>query len=267
MTIDSILTQNFGKKAISMDTNDPKGILDNQIILDTLKKNEQVKAISSHQIRFPLPKHDNVIFIPILFIRHPIDRAFSIYSFQRRRTDANRPGIKKAKELNLNGYIKCNLEKKKFMPMENFQVIFLSDKPTDTKANDSDYNLALENMVNCKVLGIVDRFDESLVVAEEVLKPYFPDIDMSYLIQNISKDRSGNLEERIEAEAEKVEEDNMNKLVEKNKLDLKLYSKANEELDKRIKDIENFKEKIIEFQKRCNKRIDHYQKIRNLFKR
>ncbi len=153
------------------------------------------------------------------------------------------------------------------MPMENFQVIFLSDKPTDTKANDSDYNLALENMVNCKVLGIVDRFDESLVVAEEVLKPYFPDIDMSYLIQNISKDRSGNLEERIEAEAEKVEEDNMNKLVEKNKLDLKLYSKANEELDKRIKDIENFKEKIIEFQKRCNKRIDHYQKIRNLFKR
>ena len=79
-TIEWILKKNFGKYAISRDTNSPKGILDNQIILDEIKKNERIKAISSHQIRFPLPKHENEIFIPILFIRNPIDRIFSIYS-------------------------------------------------------------------------------------------------------------------------------------------------------------------------------------------
>ena len=46
----------------------------------------------------------------------------------------------------------------------------------------------------CQILGIVDRFDESLVIAEQMLKPYFPDIDISYIQQNVSLDRRGNLE-------------------------------------------------------------------------
>jgi len=253
-TLEWILNQNFGSNAISKDTDDPKGILENKIILDILKKNEKIKAISSHQLRFPLPEKEGVLFIPIVFFRHPIDRAFSIYSFQRNRTDADRPGIRKAKELDLNGYIKWNLEMKKFMPMKNFQVIFLSDKPVETKVNDLDYNLALKRMKNCSVLGVVDRFDESLVVAEEVLRPYFPGIDLSYVKQNVSKDRSGNLEEKIEAGKKLVENETMDMLMEENDFDLQLYSKANEELDKRINDIKSFEEKIIEFQKRCKKK-------------
>ena len=248
-TIEWTLQKNFSKNFISIDTDNPQGIINIEKILDILRKNPRLKAISSHQIRFPI--HNNEFeFIPILMIRHPIDRAISIYQFQRKRTDANRPGIVKAKELDLNGYIKWNLGVKNHMAMKNFQVLFLSDKPASSTADIQDYQIALQRLKECKIIGVVDRFDESLVVAEETLRDHFPKIDLSYVKQNVSK-RNESLEQSLKEGEKQIDKSILEKLLESNMFDLKIYLEANHELDKRIKNTENFELKLTEFKERC----------------
>jgi len=250
-TIEWILKKNFSKNAFSIDTDDPKGILSYDKVLDFFKKNQNIKALSSHQIRFPLPQLDDVDLIPILFIRHPIDRAFSIYDFQRKRTDADRPGIMKAKELNLNDYIKWSFEIEKFRPMKNFQVIFLSDKDVESAVDENDLRNAIDHMMKCTIIGIVDRFDESMVLAEETLRKYFPNINLAYVKQNVSKGRKGDLAQRIYAAKSSLEESVWEQLLKENELDMKLYQKTNEELDIRLAKINGLKEKLNDFKKRC----------------
>jgi len=265
-TIDWILKKNFGKNALSIDTNSPKGIVSNGAILDHLKQQPKTDSISSHQIRFPVPDNPNFHFIPILFLRQPIDRIFSIYYFQRKRTDADRPGIRKAKELNLNDYIKWNFTKKKFRPMKNFQTLFLSHHDVEHLVDGKDLEKAINNMKECQFLGIVERFDESLVLGEEILKEYFPTIDMSYMKQNISEDRKGTLNEKFIRDKNELDEDVWKEILDQNKFDLELYEKAKIELSIRLEKLENLDNKMANFKNRCIKKNSYYQKIKKLSK-
>jgi len=252
-TIDWILKKNFGKNHLTMDyqATNPAQIFSWEQVLNFLKKYPDVKAFSSHIIRFPIPEDTPFNFLPMVFIRHPIDRAFSIYGFQRKRTDSDRPGIIKAKELNLNDYIKWNFKVKKFRPMKSFQVLYLSHKDTKSVVDENDLKMAIKHMKECPIIGVVDRFDESMVLAEEVLQYDFPSIDLSSVKQNISKERMGDLTQRINSEKSKLNESVWKQLLKENELDLELYRKTNEELDNRLNKIENFNEKLTNFQKRC----------------
>jgi len=251
-TVEWIFTQNFSPNVVRMDTDHPSKILSNEVVLNYLHAHPKVKFFSSHQLRLPIPESSHFQFIPSLFIRHPIDRISSIYSFNRRRSDINTVGVAKAKSLSLNDYLKWNFQVKNNV-VRNFQVLFLSDKRGSTIPNEEDFRVAVNRMKSFPVLGVVDRFDESIVLAQEFLRKYFPKIDMSYVKQNISSERSLDLSESIEKEKSKVEKNVMNELVEKNQLDLKLYLKTNQELDNRIKTIDNFDEKLRSFQKKCQK--------------
>jgi len=251
-TIEWIFKKNFSKNAVSLDTKDPKGTLSNQFILDYLKQNPTVKSISSHQVRFPTPEANDFYFIPILFLRHPLDRAISIYTFNRRRKDANeRPGVKKAKSLNLNDYLDWALKRKKFMVIKNFQVLFLSDKSVESSVETSDFTIASKRLEDCQIVGVVDKFDESLVVAEDFLEKYFNKIDLTYKKQNVSYKRSGDFFHKLQNGNLEIDDNVFDEFSQKNNFDLKLYEKTNEELKKRIKKIDNFEKKLSDFQQRC----------------
>jgi len=252
-TVDWILDKNFSKNHLSMDNTENSGaILSWDKILDYFDKNPNVKAFSSHQIRFPVPNHTNFLFLPMVFIRQPIDRAFSIYSFKKRSTDDS-IGTIKAQSMTVEEFIKWNLSMKNYNPMKNFQVLFLSDKDPKLEVNIDDFNLALERVKKCFIIGLVDRLDESLVLAEELLQDYFENIDLSYVKQNVSSDRKGDLNKRLEEGKSQISELLMEELINFNKLDLQLHSAVNEELNTRLKSVENFEEKLSSFRKRCEK--------------
>ena len=263
-TLQWISSKNFSKNTERMDTETPSGILPNKIFLGYLNRHPEVKFFSSHQIRFPTPESDKINFIPILFIRHPIDRIFSIYDFEKRRTDSNDKITQKAKSLTLNDFIKWNLEGKKNLTLINFQVQFLSDKKLGSIVNEDDLILAVNRIKSCPVLGVVDRFDQSLVVAEEVLCHHFNEIDLSYVKQNISSNRKTDFIQRIEEEKSLVEENVMKNIEERNHLDFELYSQTNIELDKRLKTIDDFELKLKDFQNRCKKIAIFYSKTKQL---
>jgi len=234
------------------DLQNTTAILSWDIILEHCKKYPNIKAFSSHQIRFPIPNDTDFQFLPIVFIRHPIDRAFSIYSFKKRSTDDS-IGTVKAQSMSVGEFIKWNLLRKNYNPMKNFQVLFLSDKDPMTEADMDDFHLAVTRIKKCFIIGVVDRLDESLVLAEELLRKYFDNIDLSYVKQNISQDRKEELTKRLEEGKSQIDESLMNELDEFNKLDFQLYSSTNEELNSRLKNITNFNEKLSDFKQRCEK--------------
>jgi len=152
-TIEWILKKNFSNNAISIDSENHRDYLYIKKIFDVLRKKTKTKSISSHQFRFPIYDNEKFELIPIIFFRHPIDRAISIYHFQRKRTDADRPGIIKAKELDLNGYIKWNLDAKNHMAMKNFQVLYLSNKLLTSSVDENDYKIAFQRLKESKIIG------------------------------------------------------------------------------------------------------------------
>jgi len=198
-TIDLVLQRNFSKDALTMDTGIPEGILSWTKVLDYIKeKHPTTKSFSSHQLKFPLPQSTEFQFLPMVFIRHPIDRIFSMYNFDKRRIslrDINT--VVKAKSTNLAGYIKWNLRLKNHMVMKNFQVLSLSEKPRGSMVDESDLDLVIDRIKNCPVIGVVERMDESLVLAEKTLGKYFDGIDLSFEKQNVSKDRTGDLSKSV----------------------------------------------------------------------
>jgi len=251
-TIDWILKKNFGKQFATLDHKKPGEILSWEEVLSHIDGQKDVKAFSSHQIRFPLPQSDSYDFLPMIFIRHPIDRAFSIYSFNKRRRDANAMGVIKAKELSLADYIRWNLENKKHMTMKNFQVLYLSHRDNTSEVNQNDFDTAISNFKKSPIIGLVDRLDESLVVAEEELHRNFEKIDLSYVKQNVSADREDDLSKRSEKNAAQIGDKLMEELTAHNSFDSKLYSSTKDELELRINKIDNFESKLIDFKNRCS---------------
>ena len=251
-TIDWILEKNLGKKFKRIDfPNKPEGRLPFYMVLDYLQQNPKIQAISSHHLQFPVSGYDYFQLLTMIFIRHPIDRAFSMYSFKKFGESGEDMDLLIAKTSSLKEYIQWNLSIKTMRPMKNWQVLFLSDKGTRSIPNNDDFTLAKKRMKQCTCLGVVDRLNESLVVAEEKLRPYFESIDLSYVSQNVSKGREKTLQARLDNEQALIGSDLIDSLFAENKLDMDLYLEANKELDERILQTENFKRKLDNFTIRC----------------
>lgn len=255
-TLDEALKKNFSNKHLTMDEQAKKAsdIFSWEQVLSFLNNHKDVKSFSSHIIRFPLPESNHFHFLPIVFIRHPIDRIFSIYSFNRRRQDSrDDPGVKMCKTKNISEFIEWGLKNRVYSVLKNFQTRFLSrDNYEEPKINFEDYNLAVKRLKNCTVIGVVDRLDESLVLCEETLKQYFPGINLADRDLNVSPERIGLLHERLDTNNNKkqIGENLFSKLMNENEYDFKLYKVANDELDKRISEIKNFEELLKNFRKR-----------------
>src|SRR5207249_3323610 len=82
-----------------------------------------VQAVSSHQARPPLPARFDVV--PIVFIRHPLDRIESVYEFVRR--DTGQPQHKLLSMLSLSGFVSWVLDNGQgAVVVRDYQTIHLS---------------------------------------------------------------------------------------------------------------------------------------------
>jgi len=220
-------------------------------LLEFLANHDHARSISSHQLAFSVIEHPEVQFLSIVFLRHPIDRALSIFSYMKRDTrDDSR--ILKAKSSTLKQFIQFNLESD-YKDMRNFQVRFLCRRDNSEYSGMYVHNLyrACEYLKHFTVFGIVERMDESLVLAEDILRNYFPQLDLSYIKQEVSSDRTGTLNERLEKARLEIGSGLMEHLIEANNLDFQLYDHASKKLDELISNDNNFNNKLTDFKKRC----------------
>ncbi len=157
----------------------------NQLILD----NPELKAISSHHLCNPLPVSSNYTCLPVYFIRHPIERIISVYSFERRQ-NGETPGAVAAAKYDLLDYIKWRFDSERHLVISNYQVAYIGAQRLVTPQKPA----GVKELKNCIqkhqsghcFFGIVDEFDESFRRYREFIAPFFPDIEFAYEIQNVT---------------------------------------------------------------------------------
>jgi len=218
-----------------------------------LHNHQAIKSFSSHQIRFPLPQTTDFHLIPILFLRNPIDRAFSIYAAQKILQGSKNVITENSQKLSPREFFRWCLDSNFYFIMKNFQTIFLSSRDNHHKASPDDFNQAIQRLKDCTILGLVERFDESMVLAEEILRDCFIDIDLSYIKQNVNLNRKRSSSGRFTFEKSLIGDVLMDQLFEHNKFDIQLYSYAEKEFNNRIKKIKDFEIKLNDFRNRCKK--------------
>jgi len=238
-TIDGILEKNFGTQCGYIEGANPWDTLESDLILKYARDNPQLKSISSHQARLPIPVSQDISFHPILFLRHPIDRIGSVYYFERNQpVDSPSLGAKIARERGIVEYVKWRLEKGNGSVIRNFQTIYLAGRQRDMRsavATDQELQLAIERISLSPYFGVVEYFNESIAGIGKYLSQYFGSMEMSYSIENRSSERKKNIQERLNDMEAILGRSLFTRLCNENDKDMILYEKSLELFSRKLK--------------------------------
>jgi len=262
-SFDFALQEHFGEAFV--DHRDDNALLEGkqEYLVDFLDKNPEIKAFSSHSLHFRLENTDRYRFIPVYFLRHPIERIRSVYAFEKKQIPAGTDGSKKAKELSFDEYIEWYMRKDSPATIRAAHTIFLSGDGPDAQSVREKFEIAKERLGKSDMLiGVVDRYDDSMIYFEEKLKCYFPDIDLSYIRKNITDDKIElDVSQKAQMLLERMKESTKELVLMKNREDMELYEMAKEKLDRELDKIEDYERKKNSFKLRCAlKKVREYKK-------
>lgn len=163
-SVDFALRQMFGAGWASFEGEHAHDVLPMAALRQFLSAHPDILAVSSHLARPPLPSDR---CLPIVFLRHPILRAKSVYEFIKK--DTSQPGHRLAVNLSFREYIDAILTGRvNGVVIRNYQVIHLSDasfREADilkASAFESDYEQAKSLLSTWPAVGIVERFSDSM---------------------------------------------------------------------------------------------------------
>ena len=251
-TFDYALEKNFGEGFV--DHRDDQQMRQGKMeyLLKYLRDNPRVVAISSHVIHFPLVSQDEFEFIPVYFLRHPIERVRSVYTFECKQSPEISLGAKMANSLSYEEYMQWRLGESSPPAIRNIQTIFLSGMSAGSKAMDEKFQSAQATLNSNALIGIVDRYDESMIVFETQLKKVFPDIDLSYIRQNITdKEPEMVVDMKVRRVLDSLNEEMQEKLIKANEMDMALYRGSIEKLEHFLSTLDS-NDRLTDFKNRCN---------------
>lgn len=192
-------------------------------VSEWILNNIQARIFSSHTAYLPPPKLEGVKVLPVIFIRHPIDRIASAYAFEARQT-GDSFGAVLARNTNLSGYIQVRLAIPNDHQCRNFHIHRLS------MMFDKSYGGALTRakmaLTALPFVGIVERFDWSLMRLESWLQSEgFDGLRLRPIRKNVSRPIS-ELQDRLRKIERELGETIYRRLIEENEDDLILYEEA-----------------------------------------
>ncbi|MFT4517926.1 MAG: GT2 family glycosyltransferase [Halioglobus sp.] len=247
-TLDWSLERYFGAKFL--DHRDDEAMRRGKSFLGPyLEGHPELSAVSSHHVQFPLPAPEGIELLPAISLRHPIDRARSVYEFEKRQ-EANTAGAVKAKALPFADYIRWRMSEEAAPTIRNFHCAYCCSI-FDREIGDQEYLQALAVLTGTPLLSIVERYDESMILLEHSLADYFPGIDLAYVTQNASPERDDILERRVEAVYEELGPELTHEFREKNHWDMKLYEDAQAIFNERMGSLGRPEALLENFQARC----------------
>jgi hypothetical protein len=237
-TIDSILDRNFhGEERGHIEGPYPWSMLKPSDLLDYTLANPRLRAISTHQARLPLPQHPEVTFLPLLFLRDPIDRFGSVYSFERKQpAESLSPSTIVARRASLPEFAEWVVGRDGTAVCRNFQVVHLSAEQRDVpegRATPGDYDAALAQLKSLPFFGLVELFDESIQAMGDYLRPHFGELEFHHSPINVTAERKSTLEQRLKHIREELGPSLYRELLEHNALDVLLYREAQQMFEAR----------------------------------
>lgn len=183
--------------------------------------NPQAKCFSSHTAVLPVPEIEGIKIIPVIFIRHPIDRIASAYSFEKKQGGRGF-GSTLARNTTLGGYIETRLSLDHDRQCRNFHAHRLAAMYPGQP--DTEADRAMVAIKELPFVGIVERYADSLETLESLLKSEgFESIKLKPVEKNVSRGVKKSLDEKLNEVGKQIGADIYSLLINMNETDLKVW--------------------------------------------
>jgi Galactose-3-O-sulfotransferase len=248
-TIVSILEREFDDEFYDVHRESASDAIGPAELASFLVNHPGVKAITSHHIRYPLPEVPSTVVFDCCFIRHPLDRLESLYTYLRVINEESPLG-RIAVRSSLAQFLETLLDEHPHHVF-NAQTNLLANGGRFTRPPDmDDLQQAIRITQKCAIPGLVDRFDESLTVAEYFLKPAFPKLCLHYLPHNVNRSTSTRLSVKLSRLRAQCGTTLYRQLQRVNELDYRLYLATARELGRRIALVPSFSARLEDLRNR-----------------
>jgi hypothetical protein len=234
-TLARSLERNFAERFVSFDTAHYNRRIQPNELLSFTDAHPQILAISSHHLRPPAPKHDNLQFHEMLLLRQPLDRLRSMYAFYRRAAVNQDPLTQEAKRRNLPDFFLYLIDNHPNL-VTNAQVNLVANGGAQIP-EESDAKRARTLLFSMAMLGVAHNYDHFALAAEHCLRPFFPHLDLSYVPENVTPGRKNTLPDRLREFSNECGPTLFNKLQELNRLDQELVEATSGELKRRVEEM------------------------------
>jgi hypothetical protein len=233
-SVDASLKTSFGTAWTEFEGSHAHDIQSSDQLSRFLAANEQLVAVSSHLARPPLPWTG---CLPVVFLRHPLLRAHSVYEFTRK--DASQPYGDVARDAGFADYVRWALRNERgSVVIRNYQVIHLSDASwrdeniLDAQAGPRDLEQACNLLTAWGIAGIVESYALSARVFQKKYGLLLPGLEFRYLHENST--RLGTLapEDQIDRIRLLLGGSLYDEFMAINALDLDLYKHAQQVLER-----------------------------------
>ena len=228
-SVDAILAETFGPALGFIEGPQPWSVLEPAALLDFVAARPDLAAVSSHQARLIDVPPPGLELLPILLLRHPIDRARSVYDFARRQTGDLSRGARVAQSLSFADYVLWRAQPGNGAVISNFQTVVLAATATDMRvavAGETDLDAAKARLARLPTFGLVERFDESLARFRAWLAGAGFALAEARTVENQTPGRPSTLQARLERIRADLGEAAYAGLVAMNRLDLELHAHA-----------------------------------------
>jgi hypothetical protein len=217
-TFNSILARNFGREHLSLYHEKPGYFFSNSEIEQHLSHYGRFQSIASHNIRWPFLRYQGVSYHYVTFLRHPVDRALSLYFYERRQTK----GTSHCSQLSFEEYLDLRVQEDK--ALSNYQTYHI--------CGGCDLEEAKDILRQFTLVGITDQYDESLVLLKKKIEVCAA-FSICYTKRNVSTERYRG--------GYQITEDSLpsgvyQRIVALNSLDLELYDWARQSLSSQIQE-------------------------------
>jgi hypothetical protein len=224
-SIDRLLRDSLGDAWTTFE--DPTGgdIVDCNRLREFLAEHPNIRAVSSHRARPPLPTPSAR---PLVMLRHPIDRARSVFCFAR--LDRTQPDHAIARTGNFRRYVEHFLPRRDTgVVIRNYQVVHLSaasvrcDNIQLAHATASDLIQAKALLAEWRVFGLVRQFAESCRLFNAHYGGAFPQLRLYDIHENVSTDVTLSDMDALNLARDELGPATFERLMDANRLDLELY--------------------------------------------
>jgi hypothetical protein len=231
-SIDLALARAFGARWRSVEAGG--GELTAEDLLRLAEADPALAAVSSHTFRPPFGVSGRLRLLPVVLLRHPLDRARSAYEFERQQR-ADTFGARLAKETDFRGYIETLLGQRGNRSMRNFQANKLSVLPRNNLDEASELSSLLAIASQLPFLGLVETYELSMGIFAGLISREFEPVSFEVVRANQTRARhDSTLEERLAAARAALGPEVAARFDEANRTDLQLYRLVRQQHDRLI---------------------------------
>jgi hypothetical protein len=213
-----------------------------------LLSHEHCQALSSHWITPPLPEIQGLNVSLCLLFRDPIERMRSVYQFERSQTGVDTPGAIRAKKMSFAEYIEWQFQPMPGPVVKNYQTRYCSGNYLGDDLEDS-FGKAEALLQSQPVVGLVHRYDESMVLMEYFLQPQFSNLDLSYVRQNVLSGMDTPMDDRRAAVLDELGE-LAPKALDFNRYDIELFSLAEQKFETLLQQVPDLDARLADLHRR-----------------